>query len=377
MRISRKKAWWLLAATVLGTAVVVLFSFNFMRSEKTIERSIEHDYAVNEPQFRREMGVLLGPGITSGNRVEALDNGVEIFPAMLEAIRGAERTINFETYIYWSGDIGREFSEALSERARAGVKVNVVIDWVGGMKMDADVADAHEGRRRARAVLPAAGLVQPLAHQQAHAPQAADRGRAHRLHRRRRHRRPVDRHGAGPGALARHALPRGRPGGGADPGRLHRQLDQDHGPRAQRRGILPAARPRGRHGRAPVHQLARRRQRKHAPDVPDGHRRHARDAGRARLLLRARRTHRGGAAHGAQARRACARAGAGRAHRFGAGEGVVARPVGRPAAGRRADPRLPADDDAREVADRRRPAWCRWARPTSTCAASSSTTRPA
>ncbi len=141
MRISRKKAWWLLAATVLGTAVVVLFSFNFMRSEKTIERSIEHDYAVNEPQFRREMGVLLGPGITGGNRVEALDNGAEIFPAMLEAIRGAERTINFETYIYWSGDIGREFSEALSERARAGVKVNVVIDWVGGMKMDAGVAN--------------------------------------------------------------------------------------------------------------------------------------------------------------------------------------------------------------------------------------------
>ena len=140
MRISRKKAYWLLAATVVGTAVVVLFSFNFMRSEKTIERSIEHEYAINEPQFRREMGVLLGPGITSGNRVQMLDNGVEIFPSMLEAIRGAERTINFETYIYWSGDIGREFSEALSERARAGVKVNVVIDWVGGMKMDADVA---------------------------------------------------------------------------------------------------------------------------------------------------------------------------------------------------------------------------------------------
>ena len=140
MQISRKRAYWMLAATVLATTVVVLFSFNFMRSEKTIERSIEHDYAVNEPQFRREMGVLLGPGITPGNRVRMLDNGVEIFPAMLEAIRGAERTINFETYIYWSGDIGREFSEALSERARAGVKVNVVIDWVGGMKMDAGVA---------------------------------------------------------------------------------------------------------------------------------------------------------------------------------------------------------------------------------------------
>ena len=148
MRIDKNKAYWMLAATALGTAVVVLVSFNFMRSEKTLERSIEHDYAIEEPQFRREMGVLLGPGITSGNRVDALDNGEEIFPAMLEAIRGAERTINFETYIYWSGGIGREFSEAFSERARAGVKVNVVIDWVGGMKMDSDVA----GRMKAAGV---------------------------------------------------------------------------------------------------------------------------------------------------------------------------------------------------------------------------------
>ena len=141
MQISRKRAYWMLAATVLATTVVVLFSFNFMRSEKKIERSVEHDYAVNEPQFRREMGVLLGPGITSGNRVQALDNGEEIFPAMLDAIRGAQQTINFETYIYWSGDIGKEFSEALSERARAGVKVNVVIDWVGGIKMEPALAN--------------------------------------------------------------------------------------------------------------------------------------------------------------------------------------------------------------------------------------------
>lgn len=88
------------------------------------------------------MGVLLGPGITSGNRVEALDNGDEIFPAMLEAIRGTNRTINFETYIYWSGEVGREFSDALSERARSGVEVNVVIDWVGGLKMEPALATA-------------------------------------------------------------------------------------------------------------------------------------------------------------------------------------------------------------------------------------------
>lgn len=136
MRVSRKRVFWTLVATVLATVVVVLFSFNFARSEKKLERSIEHEYAIDDPQFRREMGVLLGPGITSGNQVQALDNGAEIFPPMLEAIRGAQRTINFETYIYWSGEVGKEFSTALSERAREGVKVNVVIDWVGGLKME-------------------------------------------------------------------------------------------------------------------------------------------------------------------------------------------------------------------------------------------------
>jgi cardiolipin synthase len=79
-----------------------------------------------------------------GNRVVNLENGAEIFPAMLEAIRGARRTINFETYIYWSGEIGREFVEALSERARAGVKVHVLIDWVGSQKMDDKLVDELE-----------------------------------------------------------------------------------------------------------------------------------------------------------------------------------------------------------------------------------------
>ena len=135
---NRRRAW-VVVVTAVVTTIVVLFSFNFTRSEKTLERVVEHDYAVSDPQFRRELGVLLGPAVLAGNQVEPLNNGDEIFPAMLEAIRAAKRTVNFETYIYWSGDIGREFSEALTERARAGVQVNVMIDWVGGMKMDASL----------------------------------------------------------------------------------------------------------------------------------------------------------------------------------------------------------------------------------------------
>jgi len=77
------------------------------------------------------MAVLLGPAILPGNRIEALQNGDEIFPAMLEAIRGAKRSIAFETYIYWSGAVGEQFAQALIERARAGVSVHLMLDWVG------------------------------------------------------------------------------------------------------------------------------------------------------------------------------------------------------------------------------------------------------
>ena len=60
---------------------------------------------------------------------------------MLEAIRSATKTITFETYIYWSGEVGEQFSEALSERARAGVKVHVLLDWVGSGKMKDEYLD--------------------------------------------------------------------------------------------------------------------------------------------------------------------------------------------------------------------------------------------
>ena len=62
-------------------------------------------------------------------------NGDQIFPAMLQAIRGARRTINFETYVFWDGSIAREFSAALAERAAAGVRVNAILDAQGTHKM--------------------------------------------------------------------------------------------------------------------------------------------------------------------------------------------------------------------------------------------------
>lgn len=126
--------------TILLTAGATIFLFLVLRNLTTGEGKITHEieplYGVGEPPFRRALGHLLGPAIVPGNRIDPLFNGDEIFPAMLEAIRGARKTITFETFIYWSGEIGRELREALSERARAGVKVHVLLDWAGSLKMD-------------------------------------------------------------------------------------------------------------------------------------------------------------------------------------------------------------------------------------------------
>jgi cardiolipin synthase A/B len=123
------------------TVAVILLILNLGSGEKKIKHEIAPLYAVEDPQFLRSMGSLLGPAIVGGNKVTTLLNGDEIFPAMLEAIRSAKKTITFETYIYWSGTIGDEFAEALSERARAGVKVHVLLDWVGSGKAKKEYID--------------------------------------------------------------------------------------------------------------------------------------------------------------------------------------------------------------------------------------------
>ena len=121
---------------ILASVVITIVALNVSSGEKKIEKKIQELYSIQDPQFLRSMGSLLGPGVLAGNKVVGLINGDEIFPPMLKAIRGAKETINFETYIYWSGNIGKEFADALSERAKAGVKVHVLIDWLGSAKMD-------------------------------------------------------------------------------------------------------------------------------------------------------------------------------------------------------------------------------------------------
>ncbi|MGG7606949.1 cardiolipin synthase [Massilia sp. BKSP1R2A-1] len=134
--------FWTILVTAALTLVGGILLLNFAPNEKQIDTRLSRQYDSNDPQFRRSLGVLLGPPILEGNKVEVLLNGDQIFPAMLGAIRSAEKTITFETYIYWSESIGQEFADALMERARAGVKVHVMLDFMGSVKMDLAQIDA-------------------------------------------------------------------------------------------------------------------------------------------------------------------------------------------------------------------------------------------
>jgi cardiolipin synthase A/B len=125
--------------STLGTLAVVMLVLNLRTPEKEPHHRVKRLYDIKSPQFKREMGALLGPTIVPGNSVQALENGDEIFPSMLAAVRAAKRTITFETYIYWSGAVGEEFAEALIERARAGVRIHLMLDWVGCGKMSPDL----------------------------------------------------------------------------------------------------------------------------------------------------------------------------------------------------------------------------------------------
>src|SRR5690349_10220545 len=92
---------------------------------------IEHKYSVADPQFTRTVGSLLGPPLIQGNSIKPLVNVDQMFPAMLDAIKSAEKTINIETFVYSTGQVGQQFADALTERAKAGVQVRIMLDGYG------------------------------------------------------------------------------------------------------------------------------------------------------------------------------------------------------------------------------------------------------
>nr|WP_238427066.1 phospholipase D-like domain-containing protein [Streptomyces adustus] len=91
--------------------------------------------------MRRRLERLLGVAATEGNELVPLRNGEEIFPAMLGAIRSARYTIDLMTFVYWRGEIARDFATALAQRARAGVRVRLLLDGFGAARIERHLLD--------------------------------------------------------------------------------------------------------------------------------------------------------------------------------------------------------------------------------------------
>lgn len=88
---------------------------------------------------------LLGLHATEGNAVDVLRNGDEIFGAMLDAIDGAERTVDIVTFVFWSGHVADRFAQALVGAANRGCRVRVLVDALAERKLDSGVINAITG----------------------------------------------------------------------------------------------------------------------------------------------------------------------------------------------------------------------------------------
>jgi phosphatidylserine/phosphatidylglycerophosphate/cardiolipin synthase-like enzyme len=85
---------------------------------------LPHDFRVTDATFLPS--ALPGPPMTAGNAIQILENGEGIFPSMLAAIASAQKTVDFEAYIFWSGEVGDRFRDAFVERATHGVEVRIL-----------------------------------------------------------------------------------------------------------------------------------------------------------------------------------------------------------------------------------------------------------
>ena len=133
-------------AIVGGLGLAGVYAFEAAQYHRSGAKGfeLEDPPAPGTPDFARLVEALTAAPLRQGNRVTVLRNGDEIFPAMLDAIKAARQTVDFATYVYWTGSIAPQFADALAERARAGVEVNVLLDAVGAAKMERELVEQLE-----------------------------------------------------------------------------------------------------------------------------------------------------------------------------------------------------------------------------------------
>lgn len=126
-----KKRWlrgWKL--WVLVGIAITAFLLLLAQDQETLK--VQSPVGAEDPRYAQYVASLVGAPVEPGDAYTVLRNGIEVFPAMLDAIRRAERRISFESFIYEDGEIGDQFTTELMAAARRGVSIRIVLDAVGG-----------------------------------------------------------------------------------------------------------------------------------------------------------------------------------------------------------------------------------------------------
>ena len=131
--------YWAIATGLMGA-----FAFLAWPSEVPPRVGLEHEFSVDDDEFLTTMAGSTGIPFFEGNAIAILNNGDEFYPAMLKGIAQAQCSVTIEAYIYWAGEIGRRFAEALAARASAGVCVKILLDAVGSSTIGDEILEILE-----------------------------------------------------------------------------------------------------------------------------------------------------------------------------------------------------------------------------------------
>ncbi|HEX8030762.1 MAG TPA: phospholipase D-like domain-containing protein [Vicinamibacterales bacterium] len=135
-----QRQWWAAFGVALWAGVCSLST----PAEFPPQYGLDHDLEVGSRDFIDTIAGATGVPFVGGNSLTLLNNGDAFYPAMLAAIEHAERSITVEAYIYWAGDIGLTFANALAVAAQRGVRVKILLDSVGSASIGKEILQTLE-----------------------------------------------------------------------------------------------------------------------------------------------------------------------------------------------------------------------------------------
>ncbi len=123
---------------------MAIVSYLIMPAVPAPRYGLDHEFSIDSDEFVSTIAGASGVPFVAGNAVELLNNGDAFYPRMLADIEQTEQSITIEAYIYWAGAVGLQFANALAARARAGVRVKILLDAIGSSSLGPQVLEVLE-----------------------------------------------------------------------------------------------------------------------------------------------------------------------------------------------------------------------------------------